>query len=462
MILTLRTHVLRFYRDQSGQALPIIGFMLIILMGMTGLVLDIGRLYYSYNELQSSTNAAALAGAGTLPQTAATSAATTYSGVTGNLNARNNLPNVTMVSGYPKAVCLTTLKNQGMACSSPANANAIQVKQQVTVPMYFMALLGKPSLTIGAASTASMRGASRSPYNVVIIVDTTASMGSYDSDSNCASSRLSCALQGVQVLLQNLSPCGSSLATCGTVSNSNVTNPVDKVSVFAFPGLTAATLANDYNCSGGAVQATAYTYPTLPNYQIVPFSSDYRASTTSTTLTSTSNLVHAAGGKSGCSGLQNPGGAGTYYAGIIYAAQAALVSAHVSGTQDVMILLSDGDASSSNMTSTNTNGTYPSSKQQCHQAVTAAAAATTAGTRVYSVAYGAASSGCSTDNPSITPCQTMQQIASAPQYFYSDYTASANNGSCISASQPTSSLNQIFTQIAGDLSVSRLIPNNTN
>jgi len=54
----------------------------------------------------------------------------------------------------------------------------------------------------------------------------------------------------------------------------------------------------------------------------------------------------------------------------------------------------------------------------------------------------------------------MQQIASASQYFYSDYTAAANNGSCIPASQPTSSLNQIFVQIAGDLSVSRLIPDN--
>lgn len=55
----------------------------------------------------------------------------------------------------------------------------------------------------------------------------------------------------------------------------------------------------------------------------------------------------------------------------------------------------------------------------------------------------------------------MQQMASAPQYFFSDYTASQGSGTCISAAQPTSSLNQIFTQIAGDMTVGRLIPNNT-
>ena len=55
----------------------------------------------------------------------------------------------------------------------------------------------------------------------------------------------------------------------------------------------------------------------------------------------------------------------------------------------------------------------------------------------------------------------MLAMASAAQDFYSDYTASANSGNCISASQPTSNLNQIFTDIAGDFTVARLIPNGT-
>lgn len=80
---------------------------------------------------------------------------------------------------------------------------------------------------------------------------------------------------------------------------------------------------------------------------------------------------------------------------------------------------------------------------------------------MYSVAYGANDSGCSTDSPSITPCQTMQRIASSPGYFYSDYKATGGSSSCISASQSSTNLNQIFAQIAGDLTVARLIPNTT-
>jgi len=92
----------------------------------------------------------------------------------------------------------------------------------------------------------------------------------------------------------------------------------------------------------------------------------------------------------------------------------------------------------------------------------AAAAAAAAGTRVYAVAYGAEASGCPTDiSPAITPCQTMQGIASTSEYFFSDYTATGGTSSCVSASQPVTGLNQIFTAILQDLSSVKLIPNNT-
>jgi hypothetical protein len=131
----------------------------------------------------------------------------------------------------------------------------------------------------------------------------------------------------------------------------------------------------------------------------------------------------------------------------------------------VIILISDGDAGTTTSGAlpgaSTTSGAYPSTKQQCHQAITAAQVAATAGTRVYTVAYGAEASGCVTDSPSITPCQTMHDMASAAQYFYSDYTATGGSGSCVSASQSTTNLNQIFTDIAGSFTVPRLIPNAT-
>jgi hypothetical protein len=55
----------------------------------------------------------------------------------------------------------------------------------------------------------------------------------------------------------------------------------------------------------------------------------------------------------------------------------------------------------------------------------------------------------------------MQNIASSPQNFFSDYTASQGSGTCISASRPTTGLTQIFAIIAGDLAVAHLVPNST-
>jgi hypothetical protein len=256
-----------------------------------------------------------------------------------------------------------------------------------------------------------------------------------------------------------------------------VANSVDRVSLFTFPNVTVGTAGQEYDCSSSNPTVPVYSLPsatgttynptgsTTATYQILGFSSDYRTSDTSSTLNNSSNLSLAIGAKSGCTGMGAPGGDGTYYAGVIYAAQAALVAEQAAnpGSQNVIIMLSDGDASAAQnkMASTATSsGTYPSYNNQCHQAVTAAQAATAAGTRFYSVAYGSGSSGCSTDSPAITPCQTMENMASAPQYFFSDYTATGSGG-CTSAAQPTSNLSQIFTEIASDFTVARIIPDNT-
>jgi hypothetical protein len=52
----------------------------------------------------------------------------------------------------------------------------------------------------------------------------------------------------------------------------------------------------------------------------------------------------------------------------------------------------------------------------------------------------------------------MQDMASAPQYFYSDYHQSGSASVCV-AGQPVTSLSAIFSSIAADLTTARLIPN---
>jgi Flp pilus assembly protein TadG len=457
----------QLHQDESGQVLIMVALILVVFLALVGFVVDIGDVYYRYQELQASSDAAALAGGAALPGTTAAAVATSYSSVTGGKNAYANLPNATMVSGYPKVVCLTTLTNlnPSIPCLAPAAGNAIVVKQTATVQMFFAALLGIKTMTITTTATASMLGAKAGAHNVVIVLDTTASMNDTDSSSNCSGTRISCALTGVQALLAALTPCG---ATCGTVTNGNAANPKDQVSLMVFPGVASTSQAQyEYDCSHGTTpQIAAYSYPTLPTYQIIPFSSDYRSSNATTSLNSSSNLTRAAGADPSCtSGLSALGGEGTYYAGVIYAAQAALAAEAVlrPTAQNELILLSDGDANATAQALPGASTTalvYPSTKNQCHQAITAAQSATAAGTVVYTVAYGATDSGCSTDSPSITPCQTMQQIASSSTTFFSDYTATGGSNTCISSARASTSLSQIFTDIAGTFGGSRLIPNN--
>jgi hypothetical protein len=195
-------------------------------------------------------------------------------------------------------------------------------------------------------------------------------------------------------------------------------------------------------------------------------------------LDTSSALAIAAGANNtkSCSGLQTPGGDGTYYAGAIYAAQSSLLAAQAAnpGSENALVILSDGDAQSGKINVSGTvqkagtgkpslNVDYPSTANQCQQAIDAAKFASSQGTTVYSIAYGASNSGCSQDKSGpqagLSPCSAMQQMATSPANFYSDATASQNKGQCISASNPDLTLNQIFKSVANSLTISRLVPN---
>ena len=204
----------RLRGNRRGQAMVIATISLVVIFGVAGFAIDIGRLYYAYLQLTAASQTAALAGGTVLASdtsstaaTDATAAATQYSAVNGDLNSHPNLTNVSMVSGYPKLLCLTTV---GLSCStSPANANAVVVSEKAVVPTTFLRVLGIKSFPITATATASANGGTAAAYNVVIVLDTTQSMNNTDSDSQYNASRLSCALSGIRTLLGTLSPCAA-------------------------------------------------------------------------------------------------------------------------------------------------------------------------------------------------------------------------------------------------------------
>jgi hypothetical protein len=234
-----------------------------------------------------------------------------------------------------------------------------------------------------------------------------------------------------------------------------------------------------------------YTYQVVPTplgttgHTIAAFAYDYKSTEMATSLNSGSQTVIAAGAGTGnCTpGIQAKGGEGTYYAQAIYAAQAALVAeqANFPGSQNAMIILGDGDMNASsgelvaqtgtmNGSGSNHTYTYPSLLGQCGQAILAAQAVATApngnnkaGTRVYTVGYGAKTSGtCTTDASysaykGVQACTALSDMASSTGYFFSD-----NGNGCSSPNQLNfTKLTQIFQAIARTLTTARLIPNGT-
>jgi hypothetical protein len=489
------------------------------MMALSAASVETGHVYYAYQKLVASTNASVLAGAEAMPNTTlATTNVTTYSSQSNGLNASSMLTNDVAT---PSFLCLNTVSNGlNVPCETSTGGsggyNAMSVTQTATIPLWFGGLLGMKQMNVSYTAKAAMAGGQNAPWNIAVIVDTTSSMNDADSGDQCNGTQITCAKLGVQALLNDLYPCG--LGQNCTTS----TTYVDSVSLFVFPAVTGTTAPDDSTCPSSGTEANptivAYTFPdppsntTLPTadtYEVTSWSNNYKTSDSATSLNQAAPIVIAAGdsGKSNCPGISAPGGEGTYYAQVIYAAQTALLAQQAAnpGSQNAIILLSDGDATACasnanttagacntksqlvasegtlNGTGTKTSNptgyesyTYPSALGMCGQAVLAAQAAATAGTTVYTIGYGAETSGgCVSDKtysasvgtkggnwgPGDQPCQALAAMASSAVNFYSD------DGDGCEATAPTNQnltkLTAIFRAIVDNMSSPRLIPNGT-
>ncbi|MGA2730169.1 MAG: pilus assembly protein TadG-related protein [Terracidiphilus sp.] len=491
-----RSFLKRAVTDQRGQVLPWMALLMVLFLGMGGLTIDLGHAFVVYRELQSSTDAATLAGAYAMTLSGATSTSVdnevkayssllTGAGTTSGYgaNANFNLQSVSLPT--PTLSCVTNSIYVSVPCTASATGdNVIQVTQTATIPMYFIQALKvfgnhTPStLTVSTTSTAAMQSGEVQALNLAVVLDTTASMNNQDNDANCGNTELYCALQGMQTLLQSLSPCST-----GSTS-SNCLSGYDQVSLFTFPNIQANQASDDTTCTNNNPNIPSYSAPAIPTatnttwtaptgtsatYQVTGFEDDYSANNQQNGGIATGSPLGIASGAntgSNCGGLEAPGGDGTYIAGAMYAAMTALQAEQSAnpGSKSAIILLSDGGANSSKFGSGFGSGsTYPSKNDQCQQTVAAGQYATqTLGMTVYTVAYGASNntSDCSTDSsPSITPCAEMLGAASNASDFYSDATAAENKGACTSADNPNLNLKGIFTSIANRFTAARLVPN---
>jgi hypothetical protein len=116
---------------------------------------------------------------------------------------------------------------------------------------------------------------------------------------------------------------------------------------------------------------------------------------------------------------------------------------------------------------------------ECGQAVVAAQAAATAGTKVFTIGYGSETSGgCASDKnysasvttgsgvtwgPGDQPCLALEAMASAAANFYSDDETGSGLGcqAAVPSNQNITKLTAIFRAIANNMSQPRLLPNGT-
>src|SRR3712207_2768099 len=166
---------IRFCRRESGQILPLFVLLLPIAGMLLGAVVDFGHAYWLRGKLQSSADAAALAGAQMLPDEAqAQSMAQEYSAGDG----RHNDP--VGIDGVGVAV--------SFQCTNPRFCsgvnNAITVEETGQVETTFLRFFGMETLEVSATASACSPCGSV-PLDVMIVIDRSGSMCVDEATQNC-------------------------------------------------------------------------------------------------------------------------------------------------------------------------------------------------------------------------------------------------------------------------------------
>ena len=274
----------RWVAGERGQVLPLIALSAVVLIGFTGLAIDLGRVWVAKQELQKAVDAAALAAGQQLPDsTKAYAAATKYSGTSGpnaldgwGVSSPANALTVTFecLSHGPNytagstPTCLTDTSGKNCEPTGDSSApqpagvttcNAVKVTETATVKTGLLSLF-IPSFNLSSSSVAAAPSTTSvpAPENTVVILDTTGSMESpCDATVTGISSpfspdKLDCAKDGVRSLLQTLDPCNPSLMSssgCGSdvSGTTNVASPLDEAGIVVFPALSGTLTASGSN-----------------------------------------------------------------------------------------------------------------------------------------------------------------------------------------------------------------------
>ena len=535
-------------REERGQVLPLTALMMVVLVGFAGLVVDVGRVYLAQRQLQNAVDSTATAVAQNMPDdyagwcqsvgsTASTDCANLappppargYGGAAGAQNALVGYgvtadgPKLTFVCspsgpGYQAganppttATCpqdqspqdASNLCGPGGTQNLPNGCNAVTVSEAATVKTTFAGIFGFSNFNLSASGTAVAPDQTITPIDVAVVLDSTGSMvqGAPLASTVCPGagntpSKLDCVKLGVKALLQTLYPCNPGASCAGQ-------QPLDKVELLTFPGLTSAgAVAAEQTCNALPGNAKAYDDPQNKTvdpflngtytFTVIPWENTYATwNGTKFALNANDPLVKTLQTGGNC-GLKGDGD--TSYTSVLQTAQDSLNALGNDGATHAIVVLGDGEANYGPIYTSPNESSIPTTSAErhtpCQQAVNVGQSATAAGTTIYTIGYwspgadqdtqclgmngttaGASNcpfrstnqfNGCneiSQGNPArpwpsacpgnyaatpIRGCWTMYYLASDPSKFYPDAS--------------DTSLTAIFKQIGQNLGKTRLIP----
>jgi len=152
-------------RSQSGQAIVLTACCLVVACGFLGLAVDVGAIRATQRHLQSTADAAALAGAIEIDYCEGISDCSRITTAAQDALAENGMTGSALVTqcGTPPVSTLIVVVNNGPCAlgSSSAdpnygNANYVETELAETVPTYFLRLFGMESVHLTARSEATV------------------------------------------------------------------------------------------------------------------------------------------------------------------------------------------------------------------------------------------------------------------------------------------------------------------
>lgn len=340
-------------KPQKGFALPMAAIAMSTLVAVAGLGIDIGYVAYQQRLLNNAVDAAAMAGAQLLwdhsasdIKAAVISYAATHGSGGGAPTGYNKLSlDPTLVDPPEVYGEVRTSQNAFVSANATISGyNTIRVVQTAKVNLFFAKFLGPMTISATASAGAGGGGSSK-PINAIIVMDTTTSMQS--TDSQCGTYKIQCALDGAESMLKQL------------------TSSQNQVALVTLPPLASSTdvdkdinntLKNPWN-PGSYVNTQTYmagsdnTKPWLDSANSRSMLVGLTPSGSYLTggyLNTANNLVKALGGhdkdgKAATKGIVAQGGRRTYISQAIKQAQSMLPAASTK-YENAIILLSDGDA----------------------------------------------------------------------------------------------------------------------